>query len=205
MAQHNKWQRNISAILATSILAGALSGCTISDDPLTNAVATAATIGVASLLFFNTSDNHYYDRDYNRLPRDYRPSRNARIERIRNYDDYRRYRNDYDRCDYRDQRDYRDRRDWRDDNRREYPNRWYNDNPQRMMWLTQKSTPQQACFYRYPLFSGCLYAPPIRQPENEFSKVKLSHHSRSYSLSHHNPAPQSNPHLPITSNPIQAA
>lgn len=114
MAQHHQWQRNISAILATSILAGALSGCTISDDPLTNAAATAATIGVASLLFFNTSDNHYYDRDYNRLPRD--------------YDDYRRYRNDYDR------RDYRDQRDWRDDNRREYPNRWYNDNPQRMMW-----------------------------------------------------------------------
>ena len=134
MAQHPKWQRNISAILATSILAGALSGCTISDDPLTNAAATAATIGVASLLFFNTSDNHYYDRDYNRLPRDYRPSRNARIERIRDYDDYRRYRNDYDRRDYRDQRDWRDRRDWRDDNRREYPNRWYNDNPQRMMW-----------------------------------------------------------------------
>ena len=101
MAQHNKWQRNISAILATSILAGALSGCTISDDPLTN----AATIGVASLLFFNTSDNHYYDRDYNRLPRDYHPSRNARVERIRNYDDYRRYRNNYDRRNYRDQRD----------------------------------------------------------------------------------------------------
>ena len=117
MAQRNKWQRRINAILATSILAGALSGCTISDDPLTNAAATAATIGVASLLFFNTSDNHYYDRDYNRLPRDYR-----------------RYRNDYDRRDYRDQRDWRDRRDWRDDNRREYPNRWYNDNPQRMMW-----------------------------------------------------------------------
>ena len=122
MAQHNKWQRNISAILATSILAGALSGCTISDDPLTNA-ATAATIGVASLLFFNTSDNHYYDRDYNRLPRDYRPSRNARIERIRDYDDYRRYRNNYDR------RNYRDQRDWRDDNRRPY-----RDNPQRMIW-----------------------------------------------------------------------
>ena len=110
MAQHNKWQRNISAILATSILAGALSGCTISDDPLTNA-ATAATIGVASLLFFNTSDNHYYDRDYNRLPRDYRPSRNARVER-----------------------NYRDQRDWRDDNRRPYRDHWYNDNPQRMMW-----------------------------------------------------------------------
>ena len=129
MAQHNKWQRNISAILATSILAGALSGCTISDDPLTNA-ATAATIGVASLLFFNTSDNHYYDRDYNRLPHDYRPSRNARVERIRNYDDYRRYRNDYDR---------RDDRDWCEDNRREYHDRWNrdhyrHDNPQRMMW-----------------------------------------------------------------------
>ena len=107
MAQHNKWQRNISAILATSILAGALSGCTISDDPLTNAAATAATIGVASLLFFNTSDNHYY----------------ARVERIRNYDDYRRYRNNYDR------RNYRDQRDWRDDNRRPY-----RDNPQRMIW-----------------------------------------------------------------------
>ena len=127
MAQHNKWQRNISAILAASLFAGALSGCTISDDPLTNA-ATAATIGVASLLFFNTSDNHYYDRDYNRLPRDYRPSRNARIERIRDYDDYRRYRNDYDR------RNYRDQRDWRDDNRRPYRDHWYNDNPQRMMW-----------------------------------------------------------------------
>ena len=124
MAQHNKWQRNISAILAASLFAGALSGCTISDDPLTN----AATIGVASLLFFNTSDNHYYDRDYNRLPRDYRPSRNARVERIRNYDDYRRYRNNYDR------RNYRDQRDWRDDNRRPYRDHWYNDNPQRMMW-----------------------------------------------------------------------
>ena len=130
MAQRTQWQRNISAILATSILAGALSGCTISDDPLTNAAATAATIGVASLLFFNTSDNHYYDRDYSRLPRDYRPSRNARVERIRNYDDYRRYRNDYDR---------RDDRDWREDNRREYRDRWNrdryrHDNPQRMMW-----------------------------------------------------------------------
>ena len=109
-------QRNISAILATSILAGALSGCTISDDPLTNAAATAATIGVASLLFFNTSDNHYYDRDYNRLPRDYR-----------------RYRND---CDRRDDRDWRN---WHEDNRREYRDRWNrdhyrNDNPQRMMW-----------------------------------------------------------------------
>ena len=136
MAQRTQWQRNISAILATSILAGALSGCTISDDPLTNAAATAATaatIGVASLLFFNTSDNHYYDRDYNRLPRDYRPSRNARVERIRNYDDYRRYRNDYDR------RDDRDWRNWHEDNRREYRDRWNrdhyrNDNPQRMMW-----------------------------------------------------------------------
>ena len=130
MAQRTQWQRNISAILATSILTGALSGCTISDDPLTNAAATAATIGVASLLFFNTSDNHYYDRDYNRLPRDYRPSRNARVERIRNYDDYRRYRNDYDR---------RDDRDWREDNRREYHDRWNrdhyrHDNPQRMIW-----------------------------------------------------------------------
>ena len=92
----------------------------ISDDPLTNAAATAATIGVASLLFFNTSDNHYYDRDYNRLPRDYRPSRNARIERIRDYDDYRRYRNDS--------------RDWRDDYRRPYRDHRYDDNPQRMMW-----------------------------------------------------------------------
>ena len=133
MAQRTQWQRNISAILATSILAGALSGCTISDDPLTNAAATAATIGVASLLFFNTSDNHYYDRDYNRLPRDYHPSRNARVERIRNYDDYRRYRNDYDR------RDDRDWRNWHEDNRREYRDRWNrdhyrNDNPQRMMW-----------------------------------------------------------------------
>ena len=113
MARHPQWQRNISAILATSILAGALSGCTISDDPLTTAAATAATIGVASLLFFNTSDNHYYDRNYNRLPRDYR-----------------RYRNDYDR---------RDDRDWREDNRREYHDRWNrdhyrHDNPQRMMW-----------------------------------------------------------------------
>ena len=129
MAQRTQWQRNISAILATSILAGALSGCTISDDPLTNAAATDTTIGGASLLFFNTSDNHDYDRDYNRLPRDYRPSRNARVERIRNYDDYRRYRNDYDR------RDDRDRRDWREDNRREYRDRWNrDDNPQRMMW-----------------------------------------------------------------------
>ena len=51
MAQHNKWQRNISAILATSILAGALSGCTISDDPLTNAAATAATCATLSLGF----------------------------------------------------------------------------------------------------------------------------------------------------------
>ena len=128
MAQHPQWQRNISAILAASLFAGALSGCTISDDPLTNAAATTATIGVASLLFFNTSDNHYYDRDYNRLPRDYRPSRNARVERIRNSDDYRRYRNNYDR------RNYRDQRDWRDDNRRPYRDHWYNDNPQRMMW-----------------------------------------------------------------------
>lgn len=81
MAQRTQWQRNISAILATSILAGALSGCTISDDPLTNAAATAATIGVASLLFFNTSDNHYYDR------RDDRDWRNWREDNRREYRD----------------------------------------------------------------------------------------------------------------------
>ena len=71
--------------------ATALSGCVVSDDPAVNALATTAAVGtVASLLYYSVDDGYYYDNDYDRMPRGYRPSNNAHIRRISSMDVYRR-------------------------------------------------------------------------------------------------------------------
>ena len=83
---------SLMGLSAASLIAiVGLSGCRVSHDPLVNTMATTAAIGsVAALLFYSTNDGYYYDRDYNRLPRNYRPDSNARIQRVDNIDNYRR-------------------------------------------------------------------------------------------------------------------
>lgn len=60
-----------------------VQGCAVSSDPYVNGMAT-------SWLFYSANDGYYYDHNYNRMPRHYRPPRNMEIRRIDNMDQYRR-------------------------------------------------------------------------------------------------------------------
>lgn len=90
MLKTQKIQSIMGLSTAIVMVTVGLSGCNVSNDPLVNTVATTAAIGsIATLLFYSTNDGYYYDRDYNRLPRNYRPNANARIQRVDNMDYYR--------------------------------------------------------------------------------------------------------------------
>lgn len=95
------WKNGIAALAAGAVVSGTLAGCSVSDDPATNALATAATIGAAGVLLSNM-DNGYDGRHDSR--RGY--------YRNRNNDGYRN-RPDWDWDD-----DRRDR--WREERARAY-------------------------------------------------------------------------------------
>lgn len=71
------------------IVAVSLNGCVVSDDPVVNGVATAATVGAVATLFYSISDGYYYDSYYQRMPRGYRPQKNVVVHRIENIEIYR--------------------------------------------------------------------------------------------------------------------
>ena len=81
------------AVTTTAIGAFALSGltaCVVSNDPYVNAAATSAvTAGAVSLLLYAINDGYYYDQDYNRMPRNYRPAQNVQVVRVNNINEYR--------------------------------------------------------------------------------------------------------------------
>ena len=52
------WKEGIAALAAGAVAAGTLSGCSVSDDPATNALATAATIGAAGVLLSNMDSGY---------------------------------------------------------------------------------------------------------------------------------------------------
>ncbi len=68
------WKEGIAALAAGAVAAGTLSGCSVSDDPATNALATAATIGAAGVLLSNM-DSGYDGRHNSR--RGYYRNRNS--------------------------------------------------------------------------------------------------------------------------------
>lgn len=68
-----------------------VQGCAVSSDPYVNGMATGALATAAvGWLFYSANDGYYYDHNYNRMPRHYRPPRNMEIRRIDNMDQYRR-------------------------------------------------------------------------------------------------------------------
>ena len=81
-------------ITTTAIGAFALSGltaCVVSNDPYVNTAATAAvTAGAVGMLLYAVNDGYYYDQDYNRMPRNYRPAQNVQVVRVNNIHEYRR-------------------------------------------------------------------------------------------------------------------
>lgn len=71
------------SLICGFIISTLLTGCVVSDDPALNTMATIGAVGAAStLLYYSINDGYYYDHDYRRLPRHYRPAPNARIQRI---------------------------------------------------------------------------------------------------------------------------
>lgn len=71
------------SLICGFIISTLLTGCVVSDDPALNTMATIGAVGAAStLLYYSINDGYYYDYDYRRLPRHYRPAPNARIQRI---------------------------------------------------------------------------------------------------------------------------
>ncbi len=91
MFQSQKIKSLIGLGGAAAVAATALSGCVVSNDPNVNAAATTAVVGTAAaLLFYSLSDGYYYDSDYNRMPRGYRPGSDMRIQRVNNMEQYRR-------------------------------------------------------------------------------------------------------------------
>lgn len=84
-----KLQTLINTSMMGMIAAVGLSGCVVSDDPVVNGVATAATVGAVATLFYSISDGYYYDSYYQRMPRGYRPQKNVVVHRIENIEIYR--------------------------------------------------------------------------------------------------------------------
>lgn len=84
-------KKTLTASLIGVVAISSLSGCVVSNDPNVNAAVTAGVVGTAaSLLFYSISDGYYYDHDYNRMPRNYRPHHNAQITRVYDIHEYRR-------------------------------------------------------------------------------------------------------------------
>lgn len=68
-----------------------LTACVVSNDPYVNTAATAAvTAGAVGMLLYAVNDGYYYDQDYNRMPRNYRPAQNVQVVRVNNIHEYRR-------------------------------------------------------------------------------------------------------------------
>lgn len=86
-----KLQTLINASMMGMIAAVGLSGCVVSDDPVVNGVATAATVGAVATVFYSISDGYYYDSYYQRMPRGYRPAKHVIIHRVDDIEVYRRH------------------------------------------------------------------------------------------------------------------
>lgn len=84
-----KLNKTLIGSAACAVIVG-LQGCAVPNTPYAQGVATGALATAAvGLLFYSAHDGHYYDRDYNRMPRDYRPPRNMEVRRIDNINHYR--------------------------------------------------------------------------------------------------------------------
>ena len=84
-------KKTVTAAVIGAVSLSSLSACVISDDPYVNTAATAATaVGVVSLLLYAVNDGYYYDQDYNRMPRNYRPPHNVEVVRVNDIHEYRR-------------------------------------------------------------------------------------------------------------------
>ena len=84
-------KKTVTAAVIGAVSLSSLSACVISDDPYVNTAATAATaVGVVSLLLYAVNDGYYYDQDYNRMPRNYRPPRDVEVVRVNDIHEYRR-------------------------------------------------------------------------------------------------------------------
>lgn len=91
MFQSQKIKSIIGLGGAAVVAASTLSGCVVSPNPNVNAAATTAVVGTAAaLLFYSLSDGYYYDSSYNRMPRNYRPGSDMRIQRVNSMEQYRR-------------------------------------------------------------------------------------------------------------------
>ena len=100
------FQTLTAAAVTGSLAVASLSGCTVSDDPRVNAVATGAVVGTAAaLIYYNVKDGRYYDNNYRVLPDTYRPRRDSDVRRIDDIDGYRRSHRRYDDRRYDDRYD----------------------------------------------------------------------------------------------------
>ena len=84
-------KKTVAACVIGAVSLSGLTACVISDDPYVNTTATAATAAtVVSLLLYAVNDGYYYDQDYNRMPRNYRPPRDVQVIRVNDIHEYRR-------------------------------------------------------------------------------------------------------------------
>ena len=84
-------KKTVAACVIGAVSLSGLTACVISDDPYVNTTATAATAAtVVSLLLYAVNDGYYYDQDYNRMPRNYRPPRDVQVVRVNDIHEYRR-------------------------------------------------------------------------------------------------------------------
>lgn len=67
----------LKILLSAAATAAALSACTAPSAP-----AATPNSAPAETVLYNTADGYYYDQSRNRLPREYRPARHTRVERI---------------------------------------------------------------------------------------------------------------------------
>lgn len=84
-------KKTVAACVIGAVSLSGLTACVVSNDPYVNTTATAATAAtVVSLLLYAVNDGYYYDQDYNRMPRNYRPPRDVQVIRVNDIHEYRR-------------------------------------------------------------------------------------------------------------------
>ena len=84
-------KKTVAACVIGAVSLSGLTACVVSNDPYVNTAATAATAAtVVSLLLYAVNDGYYYDQDYNRMPRNYRPPRDVQVIRVNDIHEYRR-------------------------------------------------------------------------------------------------------------------
>ena len=78
----------LNSFIGATVVSALLSGCVVSDDPVVNTMATVGAVGAVASLFFSLHDGYYYDSDYRRMPRNYRPASNVNVYRVNNIYEY---------------------------------------------------------------------------------------------------------------------